>query len=183
MTQQPRVAQLCRAGLLAVAAAAAVLPLGGCKPAEKHYRSAYDAAQAKRQAAAAAEADALADADGVIGATALEQVDGPRRRSVNGRELMVLTEPVSGDGAGTLGVCNVAVGVYSMDTNAKAMADALRAEGYAAFTARNGNGRHYVVAAVCETLGEASDAVGEFVERHPGWPYSGLQGQPLVLLR
>lgn len=150
------------------------LLLAGCKPTEKNYRSAYDAAQAKRQAAATAD-------DGLLPVSVLESTDGPRRLNIGGTEIYTQAMALSG---AELGTYNVAVGAYSMDTNAKALAEKLRGEGYAdACVALGSDSKIYVVAAHTDGLEDAAAVVAQFRNSHPGFPYSGLPGAPVVLIK
>ncbi|MDE5878051.1 MAG: SPOR domain-containing protein [Muribaculaceae bacterium] len=159
---------------LIAAGAVLVMGMGACKPTEKNYRAAYDAAQAKRQAAVA---------DDFIPAQGLQSTDGPRLTTVGETQIYTWSEPLKSDDV-KLGICNIAVGLYSMDTNARSLAERLQSEGYShAGVVTNGDGKFYVVAVVTTTLEEAAAAVAEFEKRHAGFPYSGLQGAPLVLLR
>lgn len=150
-----------------------MMSMGACKPTEKNYRAAYDAAQAKRQAAAA---------DDLIPAQGLQATDGPRLTTVGSSQIYTWSEPLKSTGF-ELGICNMAVALYSMDTNARSLAERLQTEGYRAGVVTNADGKFYVIASVTPTLEEAAAAVAEFEKRHSGFPYSGLPGAPLVLLR
>lgn len=156
------------------AGAVLVMGMGACKPTEKNYRAAYNAAQAKRQAAVA---------DDFIPSQGLQSTEGPRLTTVGESKIYTWSEPLKSDSV-KLGICNMAVGLYSMDTNARSLAERLRTEGYSqAGVVTNGDGKFYVVAVVTTTLEEAAVAVAKFEKRHAGFPYSGLPGAPLVLLR
>ena len=158
---------------LIAAGAVLVMGMGACKPTEKNYRAAYDAAQAKRQASAT---------DDLIPAQGLQATDGPRLTTVGSSQIYTWSEPLKSDGL-ELGICNMAVALYSMDTNARSLTERLQAEGYKAGVVTNADGKFYVVAAVTPTLEKAVAAVAEFEKRHREFPSSGLPGAPLVLLR
>ena len=87
----------------------------GCKPTEKNYKAAYDAALARRQEAAKEQ---MRPAPGVL-------------RVVEGASVYVLRERLRLlDGTRLPGKWSVCVGVFKMDTNAKAAVEDMRAEGY-----------------------------------------------------
>lgn len=160
---------------IAMWACAAAVILSGCKPTERNYRAAYDAALAKRQAEAEQR---------MLPATGLMSDDGPQLRVVGGDSVYVVKErlrPLDGD---TLPDANWAlgVGVYKMGTNAKAQAEALKKEGFpAARAARAAGDRWYAIADTAATLERAVDAARRFRDAHPGYPYVGLPGAPVLI--
>ena len=87
--------------------------MSGCKPTEQGYRAAYDAARQKREAAAA---------EMMIPVSGLLSDDGPQRRIIDGDTLFVTKERVRGADGENLPRWLLAVGVYRMDTNARAQA-------------------------------------------------------------
>lgn len=146
----------------------------GCKPTEKNYKSAYDAALAKRQEAVAEQ---------MRPATGLLSDDGPQLRVVEGDSVYVLKERIRmQDGAAVPGRWAVAVAVYKMDTNAKASASDLRAQGFpAAFVAKAAGGKYYTVVSAVETLDSARVASKVFRMSLPQYPYVGLPGAPVLI--
>lgn len=148
----------------------------GCKPTEKNYREAYDAAKAKREAA---------EAETMIPATGLMSDDGPQLRVVDGDSLYVSRDrlrKVPGEDS-EFGKFNVAVGVYKMNTNAKAQASQLTEEGYKAMAAQTTGDRWYTVAGVFETLPEAAEFIRKFKAKHKNYPYIGLPDAPVIVQR
>lgn len=155
-----------------------VLLLAGCKPTEKNYRSAYDAAKAKREAA---------NAEAMIPATGLLSDDGPQMRIMEGDTLFIANDrlrrvPVN-DSVPQLDTYNVAVGVYKMNTNARASAVRLEDKGYRAHAAQTTGDRWYTIAASFPTLGEAREFIRDFRADNPDYPYIGLPGAPVVVAR
>ena len=160
--------------MICISAALAALMFVGCKPTEKNYKAAYDAALAKRQEAAAEQ---------MRPATGLLSDDGPQLRVVDGDTVYVLKERIRMlDGAQVPGHWAVAVGVYKMDTNAKASAADLRAKGFPkALVARAGGAKYYTVVSTVETLDSARVAARVFGMSFPQYPYVGLPGAPVLI--
>lgn len=156
-------------------ACVAAVVLSGCKPTERNYRAAYDAALAKRQAEAEQR---------MLPASGLMSDDGPQLRVVAGDSVYVVKErlrPLEGDSLPHSGWA-LGVGVYKMSTNAKAQAEALRKEGCeAARAARAAGDRWYALADTASSLERAIDVSKKFKESHPGYPYVGLPGAPVLI--
>ena len=149
--------------------------LTGCKPTERNYRAAYDAALAKRQAEAELR---------MLPASGLMSDDGPQLKIVNGDSLYVVKERLKAAPGDTLPSSGwaVGVGVYKMNTNARAQAEALRNEGHrAACAARATGDRWYAVADTASSLERVAAAARKFTDNHPGYPYVGLPGHPVLI--
>lgn len=160
--------------MVAIIATVMISVLGGCKPVEKHYKSAYDAAIEKREAAMAEQ---------MIPATGLLSDDGPQQRIVDGDTLFVVRERLSGyEGATVPRGWLIAVGQYKMNTNAIANVGDLQREGYKnAQAVRTTGGRWYAIADTAATLDAVRPKVREFERRHKGYPYVGLPGRPVLV--
>lgn len=65
------------------------------------------------------------------------------------------------------GQYNLAVGKYSMLTNAKAHADRLGAEGWRTYVFRNGEPVYYVVVKISNNLDTVARVAHEYVARYP----------------
>lgn len=105
------------------AAVMAALLLASCKPTEKNYKAAYDAALEKREAAMREQ---------MIPTTGLMSDDGPQMRVVEGDTVYVLREALRrGEPSRKVGGWSVAVALYKMETNARANVENLVSEGYA----------------------------------------------------
>lgn len=156
------------AGLLILLATA-------CKPTEQGYKAAYDAAKEKREAA-------LSDIGVEIPEGGLQQVDGAQLREVNGVKVYVLNQrikPIT-EGMSLPGSYNVAVGTYKMSTNAKAQSEALVAEGYNAFPAKEGQGMYYTIAGSFPSIDEAVKFYTEY-QRGKDRVYVGLPNAPIII--
>ena len=158
-----------------ILAAVVLSVLAGCKPTESNYRNAYDAAKAKREAA---------EAEKMIPASGLMNDEGPSMRIVDGDTLFISRDRlrrIPNDTLAPLGVYNVAVGVYRMNTNADASAADLKKEGYAARAVQTTGNRWYTIAGSFGDLKEVSSFIREFREKNPAYPYIGLPGAPVVV--
>lgn len=146
----------------------------GCKPTERNYQAAYDAALAKRQTA-------LQDMD--IPAEGLMEDGEPFLKDMGqGRRLYYLVAPMAPVSEGSLAgdKYNVVVGCYKMPVNALDQARKLREDGLDSFATRGEQDRFYVVAATFETLPEAIAFYDDFLASRPGYPIVGFPGLTIV---
>ena len=152
-----------------------VLLLVECKPTEKGYKSAYDAALGKRQAA-------MADLDVNLPEGALQQVDGAQLREVDGVKVYVLNQRLkpADPGMELPGNYNVAVGTYKMITNSRSQSQALIAEGYKAFPAQEPDGMYYTIAGSFDNLSEAVKFY-ESYRKGKDRVYVGLPDAPVII--
>lgn len=152
----------------------AALMLVSCKPTEKNYRTAYDAALRKRAEVAEQQ---------MRPATGLLSDDGPQLRVVDGDSVFVLRERLRHlDGSRPGGHWAVAVGVFKIDTNAKASASDLAAAGWkSAMPAKVPGGDFYALADTVASLDEARDRAARFKLDFPDYPYVGLPGAPVLI--
>lgn len=148
--------------------------LSACKPTENNYRQAYDAAKAKREAA---------NADAMIPASGLLSDDGTSLKIVNGDSLYVSRDRLRLDpeNPDILKAYNVAVGVYKMNTNARAQAAALAEKGYDAHAVMTTGDRWYALAGGFSSLEDAQAFIKEFKKKNPGYPYIGIPGNPVII--
>ncbi|MDE6537656.1 MAG: SPOR domain-containing protein [Muribaculaceae bacterium] len=151
----------------------AVVIMTGCKPTEKNYRQAYEAAKQKREAA---------NAEAMIPATGVMTDEGVTRKVVDGDTLFVTRDRLSrtGESADKIRPYNVAVGVYKMNTNAKAQAKDLTEKGYDAYAVETTGNRWFAIAGSFDTLSEARVFINDFKKKNPGYPYIGLPGAPVI---
>lgn len=162
-----------------IGCALCALMLASCKPTEKNYRSAYDVAISKKQA----EQESLA-ADGLISENA------PKPRYIDGDTLYFANEIISVDkdfapfkesSPAELKGYNVAVGMFKMNTNARAGASALREKGFDAFPVKAVGGKWYIIGGAFENLDNARAFIKEFKTKNPQYPYIGLDGHPSII--
>ena len=162
-------------GMLACLAATGFL--GGCKPTEKNYKSAYDAAVSKRQASE------TLDTDLGIPAGRLQRDGAPAVRVVDGDSVLFIAEHlkfVDGE-EHEKHRYNVAVGAYKMQTNCAAQVSDLFSKGYAAFGASNAAGMYYVIAGSFDNLQEAAAFDRIFRKKEVSHIYSGLPDAPVII--
>ena len=163
-----------KTGLYAVAIIIALMATA-CKPTEKGYKAAYDAALGKRQ-------QTMVDFDPNLPAEGLQLSDGPMTREINGRKVFVLNERLSliEPGQGKILPYNVAVGCYKMPTNCKAQVRDLINEGFQAFGTKTADEKFYVIVSSFETLGEAADFVASFTKKGDR-AFVGLPDAPVII--
>lgn len=151
------------------------ISLTSCKPTEKNYKAAYDAALGKREAV-------KADIEENMAVGPLQQVDGPQLKVVDGVEVYLLNKIIKPDveGKNLTGQYNVAVGCYKMNTNCKAQAEALRQEGYDAFPAKDPEDMYYTIAGSFPDLAEAVKFYKEY-QKNKNRVYVGLPDAPIII--
>lgn len=173
---------------LLIVPAIAVMLMTGCKPTENNYRTAYEAALAKRERA-------VADADMGIPEGGLISLDGPRTRDVGGETVYVesrplqLTAPSDVPEGGNVAKdaphperYNVVVGKYRMATNAIGQVGQLKGNGYAgAFPAHSDKDTQYAVAAAFDSIEEAAVFIRDFKSSNPEMKYVGLPDAPVII--
>lgn len=149
----------------------------GCKPTEKNYKSAYDAALEKR---------AEAVREQMIPATGMMSVDGPQMKVVAGDTIFIQRDRFRDfENKNMPAPWAVAVGVYSMDTNAKASLKSLSEAGWDMETTvvKAPGTKNYAVVAFAPTLDECIAISKKFQEKFPDYHYIGLPGAPVLLAR
>lgn len=154
---------------------ASLFILTGCKPTEKNYKAAYDAALSKRQA----ESE---DPDLNLPAEGYTRLGEPEKKEINGKtyfykfqHLHPLSEGVE------MQPYNVAVSVYKMPTNCQSQVRDLCEAGYDAFGTRTGDDRYYTIVGSYPTIEEAAEAVDNYMRKHKDSIYVGLEGAPVIL--
>ena len=161
--------------ILAVAAVTFV----SCKPTEKNYKAAYDAALSKRQAEKEDPDMALMLGGHVLdtseGSTAVKTAAGIQYPAKS-TSLKFENEP------GAEGEWYVAVSRFSMPTNARAQAADLTSSGCQAFVARDTEKQWYVIVKRTATRTMAGEAASEFIATHKDFPFTGLDGRPLLIV-
>lgn len=155
-----------RNSLIFFTAICGLLLSSACKPTEKNYKAAYDKAQEKaRQGLATEEYEQmLLNSLPSYERTATDSV----RTFVEG--VVWQYTPLAVDSGARISPAryNLAVGKYTMLTNAKAHADRLAAEGWRATVFRNGEPEYFVVVKISESLDTVAKAAHDFTARYPG---------------
>ncbi len=145
----------------------------GCKPTEKNYKAAYDAAIAKRE---------KANSDGLLPADGLLHDDGPKKQDIAGESLYVLVERTNPlESGGEVKGYSVAVAMFKMPTNAKSGAESLKEKGYDAFAVRAKGDKYFILAGSYATAMEAKECYLKFIKDFPEYSYIGLPGSPVIL--
>lgn len=158
---------------LIIAMFAIILP--SCKPTEKNYKEAYDAAVNKRNKVD----EDLADVPGGV----LLNDDAPKPVTVNGISFFedhIRIKPEEADKT-KLSRYSVATDMFKMRTNAMAQVADLIKEGYDAFAAKAAGDKWYVIAGSVATREEAMSLITKFIKSHPTHPYIGLNSAPLLI--
>ncbi|MGM9816287.1 MAG: hypothetical protein ACI304_04430 [Lepagella sp.] len=148
--------------------------LVGCKPTEQNYKAAYDAALAKREQAAIEQ---------MRPATGLLSDDGPQMRIIGADTVYVNRAVIrTEDNKRPQGSWAVAVGMFKMDTNARAAAENLKSEGWKdAFMAKSTGSVYYSILGTATSLDDANAIQKDFRSKHPDYPFIGLPGAPVLL--
>lgn len=146
-----------------------------CKPTEKGYKSAYDAALNKREAA---KNDIL---ESSIDKT-LQQDDGPQIRDIDGIQVYIMNRRlVPADFVMEMpDAYNVAIGQYKMITNCKSQAENLLSNGYHAFPAKDTEGMFFTIAGSFPTLSEAVKFYQDY-KKGKNRTYVGLPDSPVII--
>ncbi|MCH5236842.1 MAG: hypothetical protein J1E95_03485 [Muribaculaceae bacterium] len=148
--------------------------LTGCKPTEKGYKAAYDAALGKRQAATV---------DIEIPEGALMDVEGPQLKEINGVSVYLLNDRIKMIEVGTRRpeTYNVAVGCYKMITNCKSQVSDLKSDGYDAFGVKDSEDKYYSIAGSFGSIDEAVMLCKEFQKKKKDFTYVGLPDAPVII--
>lgn len=151
--------------LYAAALICAASLLTACKPTEKNYRLAYEKAQEKAHQGLTDEEYRMMTLNDLPSymRTATDSIRGFR-------ESVIWQYTPAAVDSGRKAVAahyNLAVGKYSMLTNAKAHADRLAADGWQARVFRNGEPVYYVVAKMSDNLDSIAHAGHIYSARYP----------------
>lgn len=139
--------------------------LCGCKPTEKNYLMAYDKAQTKlRQGLSEQEYEMM-----------LQESLPPYRRTASDSirafsEIVIwqyTPQRVDSGRKADPAPYNLAVGKYSMLTNAKAHADRLASDGWDSYVLRTSEPVYYVVAKMTASLDSVAAAAHSYMARYP----------------
>lgn len=150
--------------------------LTGCKPSEKNYQAAYQAAKTKKAKDRAADEE--------LGMPELISDDGPRIESIEGIKVNSISLPVSPEPKGGKWMpYNVATGAYKMPANASSHTERLAAEGYESYMLRDASGMIYVCAGGFGNALQAAEFAEKYASSHPKMVYPGFdRQQPLLII-
>lgn len=151
------------------------LSLTACKPTEKGYKSAYDAAVGKRESV-------MSELGVNLPEGALQQVDGPQLKEVDGIKVYVLNQHISPleTGVSLPDNYNVAIGKYKMSTNAISQSNDLKNQGLKAFPVKDTEDFYYTIAGSFPSLSEAVEFNQEYLKRK-NITFVGLPNAPVII--
>ena len=154
--------------------------LVGCKPTEKGYRQAYDAAKSKRE-----QKDP--DEDLLTGGHRLLSEEASNWRVIDGDSLQrqhKFRKPADGATWPQAGPYRLAVAMLKMTTNANAMlADLKKDRGLTPVMATDGKDSYYIIAGSATYVDSLGNVLAAFKRLNPGFQYIGLpQAKPMVIV-
>ena len=148
-----------------------------CKPTEKNYQTAYDRAY---EASQRKNIEMQTGSNGII----LEDMNAPLPEIVGTDTLFFSTgrkRPLDVTLPADGGNMGIAVGRYSVPTNARHHLADLIGEYPGAFIASDGEESFYVVIKQIPSKEAAAAVIKQFVEDHPDYRYIGMIQSPLVI--
>lgn len=151
-----------------------------CKPTEKGYRAAYDAAKSKRE-----QADP--DQDILTGGHKLLNEDATRWVIIDGDSLQMehfFLQPEEGSRWPQTGPYRLAVAMFKMTTNVNSMLNDIKGKGTLTPTAAfDSKGRHFIIAGSATYVDSLSNVLSTFKKENPGFSYIGMTGnRPMVIV-
>lgn len=161
-----------------------VLLLGGmlysCKPTEKGYRQAYEAAKSKRE-----QKDP--DEELLTGGHKLLSEEATNWRVIDGDSLQLehkFLKPVKDSTWPQSGPYRLAVAMMKMTTNANSMLTDLKKKGtLQPVVATDGKDTYYMIAGSATYVDSLGSVLKTFRRENPGFHYIGLQGdKPVVIV-
>ncbi|MDE5841100.1 MAG: hypothetical protein K2H49_09290 [Muribaculaceae bacterium] len=151
-----------------------------CKPTEKGYREAYDAAKSKRE-----QKDP--DEDLLTGGHRLLSEEATNWRVLAGDSLQLqhmLLKPAEGEVWQQSGPYRLAVAMFKMTTNANSMLSDLKKKGsLKPVIATDGKDRYYIIAGSATYADSLGYVLNTFRKENPGFQYIGLTpAKPLIIV-
>ncbi len=152
-----------------------------CKPTEKNYQAAYEAAKNKRE---------QKDPDDLLltGGHRLLSDEASNWKVIGSDSLQVehqMMRPAEGYVWPQSGPYRLAVSLYKMSTNANAAIEDLQknSSSLTPVIAVTGNGKHYIIAGSATYPDSLGNVLQTFRSENPGFRYIGLEGErPLILI-
>lgn len=152
----------------------------GCKPTEKGYKDAYDAAKAKRE---------YVDPDEALltGGHRLLNDGASNWRAVGSDSLQIqhiAIHPENGEAWPQAGPYRLAVAMFKMTTNARSMLNDMKGKGtLRPVVATDGKDRYFIVAGSASKVDSLAPVLAEFKRLNPGFSYIGLTPTaPLIIV-
>lgn len=145
--------------------------LYSCKPTEKGYRQAYEAAKSKRE-----QKDP--DEELLTGGHRLLSEEATNWRVIDGDSLQLehkFLKPVNGSKWPQSGPYRLAVAMLKMTTNANSMlADLKKGRGLTPVVATDGKDSYYIIAGSATYVDSLGSVLKTFKRENPGFSYIGL---------
>lgn len=157
-----------------------LMSLYGCKPTEKGYKQAYEAAKGKRE-----QADP--DEELLTGGHRLLNQESTNWRVLAGDSLQVqhmFLKPTEGEKWPESGPYRLAVAMFKMTTNANSMLDDLKKKrSLKPVIATDGKNSYYIIAGSATYLDSLGNVLTTFKKENPGFRYIGLdQEKPMIVV-
>lgn len=157
-----------------------VSTLAGCKPTEKGYQQAYEAAKSKRE-----QKDP--DEDLLTGGHKLLNEEASNWRVLDGDSLQLqhkLIKPLKDSKWPQSGPYRLAVAMFKMTTNANSMLEDLKkGRRLTPVIATDGKDTYYIIAGSATYVDSLGNVLSTFKKEHPGFQYIGLSpARPVILV-
>ena len=157
-----------------------IATLTGCKPTEKGYRQAYEAAKSKRE-----QKDP--DEDLLTGGHKLLSEEATNWRIIDGDSLQLqhkFTKPVDAGKWPQSGPYRLAVAMFKMTTNANSLlSDLKKGRSLEPVIATDGKDTYYIIAGSATYIDSLSNVLATFKHENPGFQYIGLpEGKPIIMV-
>ncbi len=153
--------------------------LWSCKPTEKGYRQAYEAAKSKRDQVDPDEAL-------LTGGHKLLNEEATNWRVIDGDSLQVrhlFLKPTDGVKWPQRGPYRLAVSMFKMTTNANSMVEDLKKRGsLQPVVATDGKNTYYIIAGSASYLDSLGNVLKTFKKENPGFQYIGLSPERPVIM-
>lgn len=151
----------------------------GCKPTEKGYKQAYDAAKAKREYVDP-------DTELLTGGHKLLDENSSNWKVIGNDTLQIQhlrISPENGEKWPQTGPYRLAVAMFKMNTNSTSMLKDIKKGNLKPVIATDGKDRHFIVAGSATTADSLKYVLDAFKKENPGFRYIGLTPeQPLIVV-
>ena len=157
-----------------------IMSFSGCKPTEKGYRQAYEAAKSKRE-----QVDP--DDELLTGGHRLLNQESTNWRVLAGDSLQIqhmFLKPTEGEKWPESGPYRLAVAMFKMTTNANSMlSDLKKKSSLKPVIATDGKDKYYIIAGSATYLDSLGNVLTTFRKEHPGFQCIGLNpAKPVIVV-
>lgn len=154
-----------------------IVGTAGCKPTEKNYRSAYDVAREKHDREQREREELRRDLG--IGEGVIQDVDDYTLSDIGGEQVWV--RHLNFARTDSVSMYAVGVATFKMDTNARAMASDLVADGWHSARCAGADKSWFVIIGESSNETEAIGILRRFRDASPKWQYVGQPGIALLV--